>query len=263
LALWSGIAAAVFSMPILWYWAKSGDPRLTTGAGLHLWNRMGVAQGKLDEEGAATKSFLRLMDGRDPRAERWWEMLPILREKGLEYEAAADLLKKVSLEALWADPLEYVAFTFRQALGQWHDDPALGIHPWGLTDTVDVSLEKSPPWAPSASGLSWRRTLYSFHESTWPAICWAAVAGIVLLFLVRNRTIMLALAAVPAGYLLATAAIEHELDRFSTLILPFHVALSAVPLDIALRGCAAIARSVRGDAIALQELVPSSRADPR
>jgi hypothetical protein len=108
------------------------------------------------------------------------------------------------------------------------------IPAWGETIPTFPRLENPPLLSLTASSLAWRWTLEEINRDLWPIICWAAVAGTLLGLLLPQRSLILALAWIPAGYLLSSALLEKFSARYNPAILPFVVALSMVPLAMVL-----------------------------
>jgi hypothetical protein len=86
----------------------------------------------------------------------------------------------------------------------------------------------------TASSLAWRWTLEEIHRDLWPIICWSAIAGTLLGLFLPQRILILALAWIPAGYLLSSASLEKFVARYNPAILPFVVALSMLPVAMVL-----------------------------
>jgi hypothetical protein len=232
--LLTGVTIAVVVAPLAWYWARSGDPRLSTGSGLHMWQRMVVAQEKLAERGPATLVLLELLDWKDPRGVLyWWDAEKVLQERhGLDYATVVRLLGQVSREGILDAPADYFLFTLALAWRQFHCDPENGVQRWGETDYVDPNLEVEPPLGVSASGTSWMRQVISLHTVAWPIVHWLALAGLLLLFFLPQKTVLLAIACVLVAYVLGTAAVEMFIARYTALVVPFQIVLAAVPLEV-------------------------------
>jgi hypothetical protein len=94
-------------------------------------------------------------------------------------------------------------------------------------------LESRMPLAVSAAALRWRWRTEAFTLLIWPIVCVTAAVGILLALFTPHRLLVLALAVMPAGYLLATASLDSFNPRHSVATVPFVIALSAmVPASI-------------------------------
>src|SRR3990172_2752367 len=226
------LTAVVVLLPMLWCWYKSGSFMLANSSGFHLFDLVVAEQKLLDEDGPVTRIFLTLLEGKDPRGMPQWEITALAGLRTLGYDQVELLLRKVSLEAIRQDPWGFVLFTPPLAWKELLGDPMNWIPAWGTTTAVHPRLESPTPLPFTASGLSWRWTLERADRVLWPIICWTAVAGTLLGMLFPQRILILALAWVPAGYLLSTAALEMYVPRYHTAIIPFVAALSMVPLGL-------------------------------
>ncbi|HET9529033.1 MAG TPA: glycosyltransferase family 39 protein [Blastocatellia bacterium] len=225
------VAAGVVLLPLSWYWYNSGQIKLSDSVGFHLFNRVVTEQKQLDEDGPATRLLLDLIPGQDPRGVAHWDIResPGLRE--LSYEEAEILLRDVSLEGIYKNPVGYIVFTFGLAWETFLGDPTHWIPAWGDTISVHPRLETPPPLAPTASSLHWRWSLEGAYRIGWPVLCWAAVAGTFLGLCRPTRALALALAWTPAGYLLSSASVEYFNPRFNVPTAPFVAALSMILLS--------------------------------
>jgi hypothetical protein len=228
------ITVVVMLIPILWCWHKSGQPKLSTSLGYHLFNRVVKEQKLLDENGPATKILLNLLNGKDPRGVPHWEIRSHGGVSKLSDLEAASLLREVSLEGIRKDPRGYLSFTPQLAWKLFMAESSYWIPAWGETIPTFPRLENPPLLSLTASSLAWRWTLEEINRDLWPIICWAAVAGTLLGLLLPQRSLILALAWIPAGYLLSSALLEKFSARYNPAILPFVVALSMVPLAMVL-----------------------------
>ncbi len=230
-------AAAVLLPPVGWFAYKSGKPTISTSAARHLYNRVVYEQRQLDRTGSATRTLLEILDGEDPRKLPFWHLLDRPGFKQLPKGFNVDqLLMSVSREGILKDPFAFVAHSgavaWQELVG--HADYCIPL--WGDTNTLDAALESPPPLRLTASGLQWRWRLGEVHHQFWPLLCWAAIIGVLLGLSLRQRGLVLALAWVPAGYLLASASLDYFLTRHSVPTIPFVVVLAIIPLRILLCG---------------------------
>jgi hypothetical protein len=223
------VTAAVLLLPVLWCWHKSGQPRLTNSLGFHLYNRVVTEQKLLDEEGTATRTLLNLLEGKDPRGIPHFEIMNQSGLRKLDYFDTERLLREVALEGIRNDPWGFLVYT-PQLAWRLFLTPSAWIPAWGDTIQVSPSLENPPPLIFTASSLAWRLTLEEVHSVLWSIIRWMAIAGAFLGLLLPQRILILALAWVPAGYLLSSAFGEQFDARYNSVAVPFVVALSMVTL---------------------------------
>jgi len=209
---------------------------LTNSVGFHLFNRVVTEQKQLDADGPATRVLLTLLEGKDPRGTSFWDLQEQGGVRDLDDSEAERLLYRVALEGIRKDPWGFLLFTPSLA---WHMllAPAAWIPVWGETVAVHPRLETPPPLAVTAASLAWRWTLEEIHGSLWPFLCWAAVAGTCLGLFLPQRNLILALAWIPAGYLLSSACVEYFSPRYNSAIVPFVAALAMVPLGLLLTVC--------------------------
>jgi hypothetical protein len=220
-------------IPVWWCWHKSGQPKLATSLGFHLFSRVVTGQKLLDENGPATRTFLNLLEGKDPRGVPYWEIWNQNGFRKLGYTKAELLFREVALEGIRKDPWGFLVFT-PQLAGRLFLTSSNWIPAWGGTIQFSPRLENPPLLSFTASSLNWRLTLEETHRVLWPIICWSAVAGTFLGLFLPQRILILALAWIPAGYLLSSAFVEKFDTRYNSSIVPFVVALSMVALAMVL-----------------------------
>jgi hypothetical protein len=225
------VTAIVVLIPVWWCWHKSGQPKLANSLGLHLFNRVVEEQMLLDENGPATRTLLTLLKGKDPRGIPWWG---IMKQAELGYTEAELLFRKVALEGIRKDPLGFLAFTPHLTWKLFMAEPTYWVPAWGETIPFSPRLENLPPLRFTASSLEWRWNLEEIHRDLWPIIYWLAIVGTFLGLFLPQRILILALAWIPTGYLLATAFGERFSGRYSSAVFPFVVALSMVSLAMVL-----------------------------
>ena len=221
-------AIFVLLLPISWFWYRTGQPTLTTSQGFHLFNRVVTEQKLLDEQAPMTRHLLELLEGRDPRGVSWWDVRDHARVRDLNEEQVERLFRQVALEGIHKDPAAFVFYTGPLA---WRMliSPADWIPAWGDTVLAAPSLESPPPLAVTASSLDWRQSLEDAHRGLWPLLCGLAILGILLGVRQRGCPLVLALAWVPVGYLLASAGVEYFSPRYNAAVAPFVAALAVLP----------------------------------
>lgn len=236
-------AAFIVLLPISWCWYKSGRPQLTYSQGFHLFNRVVTEQRQLDAEAPATSTLLTLLDGMDPRGVAWWDVRDHGRVRDLSDEEAELLFRRVSMEGIRKDPWAYFSYT---PLLAWRMlfAPADWIPAWGDTIAFHHSLESPPPLGVTGASLAWREAMERAHRVAWPILCWAALGGLLCGILLPGRALALALAWVPAGYLLSSAGVEYFSPRYNAAVAPFVAALAVIPLPTL---CGLFGRTARSE----------------
>jgi hypothetical protein len=232
LAVTLATGAILVAAPVLWFAWKSGAPQLTTSAGLHLWNRVVTAQGKLADEAPATRRLLDLLGDADPRELPHWAVKDLLVAKGLRYEEVVELFGLVAKEGIRAAPHEFAAYSFEHAWRLYLADAAGEIPRWGTFHEPIPELE-TPPLVPlSSSAHLWRASLQAWHSASWLPLCWLSIAGIAVAWFLAERSLLLALGLVAPCYLFATANVEFFLARYNVAVIPFMVCSALAPLAV-------------------------------
>jgi hypothetical protein len=232
IALTLTIMVAIVSLPVLWFWYRSGDPRLADSTGFHLFNRVILEQKLLDEEGPATRRLRALLGRQDPRDLFSWQVNDHIQPGQLDDEDIEPLLRQVSIEGIRKNPVKFLAYTPGLAWRLFIADPSGWIPAWGGTVEVSPPLE-TPPLVPlTASSLAWRRNLEDINRNLWPIFCWSAIAGLVLGFLSQQRLLIVGLAWTVIGYLLLSAVVETFAARYNVPIIPFVIGLAMIPVDL-------------------------------
>ena len=225
------VTAGAVLLPVLWTWLGSRQPMLSNSVGLHLFNRVVNEQQLLDEEGPATRHLLALLEGKNPRGVPHWEIREQGRVRELSYTALEALFREVALEGIRKDPWGYLIYSLHLAGKEFVGDP-LPATAWGNTIPSYPRLENPPLVAFTAFSLARRQSLERVHRVLWPFLCWAAIAGVFVGFLLPQRLLILALAWAPMGYLLASAFVEAYNPRYNVAIVPFVAALAMIPLGL-------------------------------
>jgi hypothetical protein len=225
-------AAMLFTglLPVLWFGYKSGQPKLTESLGTHLYDRVVYDQKLLNENGPATHRLLTLLASKNPRDYYGWELTPQKEFLELGYGNAELLLRDVALEAVYKNPWRFLLYTPKLA---WRIFvvPTNWIPNWADTPSTDPYLENPTAVAVTASSLGWRWSLEHVHSALWPVFCWAAIAGTLLELLSRRNPLILAMAWIIVGYLLASGLAEVSAPRYNAPIVPFVAVLALLPLD--------------------------------
>jgi hypothetical protein len=237
-ALVTGVSIAVMVAPLLWYWTKSGEARLTTSSGIHLFHRVVESQRMLAERGQNTHVLLQILDDADPRGWDVFRVVEVLKQKGLDQRQTDRLLQAVSIEAILEAPDEYVLCTLAVAWGQYQQTPWTNLVWYDeLGGMPDVA---NPPVAGfTISCLEWGAAVLQWEGTIWHRVPWLALAGVALLFFLRQWAIMLAMPCIVVAFFVGTAMASIMLSRYSGPMLPFMVALAAVPLHLLVRAIAA------------------------
>ncbi len=228
------IAAITVLLPLSWFAYKSGQLTLASSQGFHLFNRVVTEQRQLDVTAPATRSLLALLEGWDPRGETWWDVRSHGPLQGWSDDDVEALFRRVALEGIRKDPWAFVAYTPRLA---WRMliAPTDWIAAWGDTIARHVELESPPPLPLTRASFMWRQMMEGLHWTLWPPLCWLAVAGLLVGMLLPQRILILAMAWIPAGYLLASAGVEYFSPRYNAAAAPIVAALAVLPLWSLLR----------------------------
>jgi hypothetical protein len=238
-ALVAGLVLMTIAAPALWCGARSRDFALSSATGLHLYNRVVADQGLLDPNGAADSRLLRLLGPAPAIGAPHWEIEAALERKGVDKARAEALMRQAALEGIRRAPRKYIAYSFRQAWEQYFLDPdtfmPYAANPFDYPD----DLEPPPLIGASANSLLWRQHLEDAFAVAWRFVPWIGLASVPLIPLLEEREILLGLALVPAGYLVATAFVEYLLSRYNAAIVPFVVMLAGAALAGLIRAASA------------------------
>jgi hypothetical protein len=234
LSITLAIAVVMFLIPVSWTWHKTGVAKLANSSALHLYQRVIYDQKLLDRDGPATQRLLAILHGQDPSPYPTWELMALDGFRDLTFPAQLDLMGKISYEGLQKYPEQYFEHTFGLAWAEYLC-PTDWISYWADTVSPEPRFENAPPLPFNTSSNSWRERIMDVNRSGWAIFCWSAIAGLAVGLFGRNWRLVLALALVPAGYLLATASVEMYGPRYNAPVIPFIVALSVIPLDLLAR----------------------------
>jgi hypothetical protein len=207
--------------PILWFGAKSGHFTLSNAAGFHLYNRVIADQGLLDPNTPAASRLLALIAPANPDGEPHWKIAPMLGKKGLSYAEAEELMRRAALEGIRRSPWKYIGYSFRQAWNQYFLNPDVFMPYASNPFDYPGELESPPPLGVSADSLLWRQRLEDAFEIAWRYVPWLGLASLPLIPWLEEQAIFMALAIMPAGYIVATAFVEYLLSRYNAAIVPF------------------------------------------
>lgn len=217
----------IITVPLLWFGFNTGLFTLTSSTGLHLFNRVVTEQQLLDRNGAATRTLLSILEGKDPRGVPHWEVAA----GTLGYREKELLLRRVSLEGIQKDPWKFIGYTFPLAWRMYQADSFYWIPSWGDTGSLHSRLETPPVLGFTASSFAWRQSLVRTQRGWWPVICWAGIAGVLPALFHPQRILILSMAWIPVGYLLSSACVEYFNGRFNVAVVPFVVVCSMVTLS--------------------------------
>lgn len=215
---------------VLWFTVHEDRVTLVTSVGHHLYNRVISAQDLIDTTGPAAGRLISSLDGRNPGTDAWWEVKSAGGLEGITDTRAQDaLLGSVAVEGLRSNFWEYVAYVPQIAWWELIASQEGWIPGWGeSSEAVDPRLESPRLISPTAEGLRWRWGAEHLQGETWPYLIGVAIAGFVLGLRSSRPQLVLALAAMPAGYLLCSAALDHFAARHVVPVTPFIVALAAI-----------------------------------
>lgn len=227
-------AGVVILVPILWCGVLSGQPTLAVSQGFHLFNRVVMEQGLWDAQGRSTQRLLALREGEELLGKTWWDVRYDGGVQDLNDEDAERLFREVSFEGIRKDPWGYLTYTPDLAWRMYLARPDW-IPAWGDTIDVEPPLESPAPMTVTATSLGWRQGLERFQQQVWPMVCWMAVVGFCVGLWSRQRLLVLALAWIPAGYLLGSASVEFFSKRYNSAVAPFVVLLALLPFGLVWR----------------------------
>lgn len=224
------IALLLVLVQVLWFAIREHRVTLVTSVGHHLYNRVIAAQNLIDTTGTAAGQLISSLDGRNPGTSAWWEVKAAGGLEGITDTRGQDaLLRSVAVEGLRSNFLEYVAYVPLIAWWELIASQEGWIPAWGeSSEAVDPRLESPRLISPTAEGLRWRWGAEHLQGVLWPLVVGVAIAGLLLGLRSSHRHLVLALAAMPAGYLLCSAALDHFAARHVVPVTPFIVALVAV-----------------------------------
>ncbi len=233
LLMLSSVTAGVMVLAhVTWFAIHEGRPTLVTSVGHHLYNRVIAAQNLIDTTASASGQLIASLDGRNPGHDSWWE---VKREGGLAglggTRGEEAMLRRVAWEGLRSNLVEYAAFVPQLAWMELTASQVGWVPAWGESaEQIDRRLESQRLVPVTAEALRWRLDAEDLQGRLWPRIVGVAIAGFLLGLLHRRRPLVLALAAMPAGYLLCSAALDHFAARHVIPVTPFLLALGALAL---------------------------------
>lgn len=235
LALMVTTACLLMAAPVLWFGIRSGRPALADSSALHLFNRVVAQQRLLDPSAAGTRTLLASLGGADPRGLSWWDAWSKLQSPDMPDSTFQALLGRVAWEGIRSDPVGFVGYVPALAWEELMSEPSTWTPRWGESKERQPTLEVPAPGPVTASGLAWRERTAAFARQAWPAIGWLALLGMAIAAWHPERLVVLALASVPAFYLLGTATLEAFDVRYNFPVSTCLIALGAVFLDGARR----------------------------
>ena len=224
-----GICFAPMSL-LVYYGSQSGDARLSTGFGRHIYNHVVVAQRLVDEDGELTKRVLEKLDGRDIRELPHWELDKALGPAFGPLGGESIYMGLTREAASTASLLEHVDFTLDLTWRNLVGDSATWIP---RTTEVNVNI---PDFTGAA--IVAPAQLRVFMESAMPwfrehaEFMIRALCVVLLIGLLRRTTrwTVLILLWVPLSYVLISSAVEYESPRYKIAVLPFlTLALAMTP----------------------------------
>ena len=214
---------------LITYAAGSGDARLSTGVGRHLYNHFVVAQGLVDEDGETTRQVLAALGERKLQSLPHWELDKAL---GPHYArlGGEKVFRDLALEAAsTASIFAHAAFTLDLTWRNLKGDSSTWIPRTTESYVEDRRLSGA---ALISMPSRWRQ----FIEWTMPRLSkhWYLVMRCLALALLAallrraSRGLMLTLLWVPLSYVLISSAVEYESARYKLAVLPFLTAVVLV-----------------------------------
>ena len=225
------IAVAVALLPASWNWLHSNDLVLSSGQGLHMFNRVVNEQRLVDPDAPSTAQLRAHLDGAPMVGVPHWEMSATLQRRGLSMAAAAELMGQVANDGLRANRLAFVQYSAGLAWRCYVADPMPMVPQWREGCAPWPWLEGEPLMRANGGALRWRDDMEWLFGKLWPWLLWAPWLAVVVMPLCANgRRRFFALLLVPVGYLAATSLVEFYLSRYVVCVLPFALMLALAPL---------------------------------
>lgn len=225
-----GIAVAIPAFAVLQNGVRSGQWKLSTIVGRHLYNHFVYQQKLLDRDGPATRELLGYLGDRDPREMGHWDVGDLVPAPT---PAAAlhreQLFEHVAIEAARTASLPaHLAFTWgltwRNLSLSSVDSMAVGDWGHGLQPDLSHQGPLGDPVRAEAMqvrGAQWDRW-------SWPLMSWLLLLALPCTWLLRRgRSQWLAWLWTVWIYMFASSAVEYELPRYHVAVSPM-VAMLAV-----------------------------------
>jgi hypothetical protein len=221
-------AVMIVAAPLLWFSAHGNPFSLSSSTWRHMYNRVIYQQKLIDDDGKATRTLRSLLPGTDLSSTNHWDLVTLLSAAGAEHQTDA-LIRHVVIEAMRRHPLDYFLYTFLLAWRNLTADPRVYLLIAGGTPQYEAELETTPPLGYSAAAARFCQVIADIFGPTWTVLCWLAVTGVFVIRWFQRRNLLVALAWVPAGYIMATSFVEYFLPRYNVAITPFVAALGLLP----------------------------------
>src|SRR5690606_38345159 len=140
------------------------------------------------------------------------------------------LLGDVAKEGVRAQPTAFVTYVPVLATRNLLGSPAGWTPVSAETPEVNAYLETPPVLPFGAATLRWRWTLEGVQSAIWPTLIGLAVLGVVATLIGPRSGLLIAMAWIPVGYLLATAGLELNSPRYHVPVTGLVMALSVIGL---------------------------------
>jgi hypothetical protein len=225
-ALWrcarvAAIAGAMLAGVVAWFGASSGEWRLASSSGLHLFNRVVDEQHLVDPSGTAGARYLAAMAGQSSPFVPHWEAGAVLDRAGLSWGQRSELLSAVAQEGLRLAPFAFVGHSLSMSLALLAADPAPTL-PHGPFDPNAAAWECPPLWpamAPAARRM--RLQLDAWFGCLRPGLAVVALLALFGLRFVEGRKERLAMVLLAVGGAFVACSVEHYQPRYALGLTPF------------------------------------------
>lgn len=222
-------AVAVVAVPVSWFAAHGHGVALSSAVGRHLYNRVVHEQKVIAPSGPATDRVRAALPGVDVTTLPHWDLYAALAATDARTDAE-DLVAAMGVEALRAHFAAYLAFTVPHTWRNLTADASGYLAQGAGTQRPAPDYEAPAPLGTTGAAMAHAQQLARATAATWPWLCWASLIGVLVAVRARAPRAVLALAAVPYGYLFATSLVEYHLPRYQFAVAPFVLAVALAPL---------------------------------
>jgi hypothetical protein len=243
--LTAGVAALAPVALLVHNGVRSGEWRLSTKVGWHLYNHFVFEQKLLDPTGTATQELQAWIGPRDLRELHHWDATALMpAADAAQFRRREQLLGLVAWEAAWTvGLLDHLRFTSGLT---WRNlskpaAPTMVVGDWG--GGLQPSLvHEAPRPAPLRSPVQRHRSA-ELEARIWPVLSWLFVLALPAAWLLRaGRFPWLCWLWTVWAYMFASSAIEYELPRYHVAVAPFVAMLGVGTAGLVLQRLAELLR---------------------